>query len=184
MDAEQWKDIDGFPMYQVSNFGFIRNKKTGRILKTHMRGGGYATVSLMTREEGEATPCKLSVHRVVAKAFITNPDPHTKTWVNHKDFNRTNNRADNLEFVNPKENARYRSMMSNNTSGVTGVYLNKPTGKWMAYIRNEGKMSFLGLYTTKEEAEFVRLGAAAELFGDHAVDTSIRYGGKATIDWS
>lgn len=184
MDAEQWKNIDGFPMYEISNFGFIRNKKTGRILKVHARGGGYTVVSLMTREEGEASACKMSVHRLVARAFIPNPDPHTKTWIDHIDHNRTNNRADNLQWVDPKENARKRLMMSNNTSGITGVYFNKPTGKWMAYIRKEGKMTYLGLFDSKEEAEFMRVGAAAELFGDFAVaNNNIKVSGPATITW-
>lgn len=189
MDAEQWRNIAGFVNYQVSNFGFIRNKKTGRILKVASRGGGYTFVTLMTRIDDEATGCKLSVHRIVADAFISNPDPDTKICVDHIDHNRTNNRADNLQWATLHENARKRGIMGNNTSGITGVYFNKPTGKWMAYIRDKGKMVYLGIYDTKGEAEFVRVGAAAELYGEFATannttgDSLITRATGATISW-
>lgn len=168
MDAEQWRDICEFPTYQISNFGFVRNKKTGRILKTHNRGKGYTVTTLMTRINNEATAVHLAVHRLVAEAFVANPDPLTKIWIDHIDHNRSNNRSDNLQWVNPKENAQKRLIMRNNTSGITGVYFNKPSGKWMSYIRDNGKMIYLGIFHTKQEAEFVRIGAAAELHGDFA----------------
>lgn len=188
MDTEQWRDIPGFVNYEISNFGFVRNKKTNRILKTHMRGGGYTFTTIMSRIDDEATACKFSVHRLVAEAFIPNPNPTSKTMVDHIDHNRNNNRADNLQWVNPSENARKRGIMGNNTSGVTGVYFNKPSSKWMAYIRDKGKMMYLGIYDTKEEAEFVRVGAAAELYGDFAtanntIGDSLISRSSGTISW-
>jgi hypothetical protein len=56
--------------------------------------------------------------------------------------------------------------MKNNTSGITGVYLHKTTGKWMSYIRVEGRMRYLGLFETKEEAEWARLYEAGYQYGE------------------
>jgi len=184
MDTEQWRIVTEFPNYSVSNFGFIRNNKTGRILKFSMRKK-YCTVTLMTRIDDESTGEKVSVHRIVAKAFIPNPEPDTKPQVDHIDRNPANNRVDNLRWANNYENGRNKSIMKNNTSGITGVYLHKPTGRWMAYIRSNGKMEYLGLYDTKEESEFIRAGAAGDYFGEFAVanNTIIRSTG-ATITWA
>ena len=188
METEEWRDVADFPMYSVSNFGFIRNKKTGRILKFSVRKK-YCSVTLMTRVGDVSTAEKLSVHRIVAKAFIPNPEPVTKPKADHIDRNPSNNRVDNLRWASDTENARNKSIMKNNTSGITGVYLHKPTGRWMSYIRNNGKMEYLGLYDTKEEAEFIRVGAAADYFGDFAVANNttggagISLGGTTTVSF-
>lgn len=181
MEGEQWRDISGFVNYEISNFGFVRNKKTKRILKTHNRGKGYIFTTLMSRIDDEATATKISVHRLVAEAFVSNPDPYGKKWVDHIDHNRMNNRADNLQWVNPTENARKRGIMSNNTSGITGVYFNKAANKWMSYIRDHGKMLYLGIYATKQEAEFVRILAAGDIHGDFAMANNTT-GGVGTVN--
>jgi hypothetical protein len=178
MDTEEWRDVSGFDMYAVSNFGFIKNKETGRILKMSIRSKGYASVSLM--REGVAH--KLAVHRVVAFAFVPGHDA-VHSWTDHIDGNKLNNRVENLRWCSPTENARNRRIMKNNTSGVTGVYFNKPTGKWMAYIRTQGKMQYLGIYETKEEAEFVRAQAVATEFGEFAPTNNILRGGTVSISW-
>jgi len=173
MEEQIWRDIPGFVNYQVSSFGFVRNCKTSRMLKIHARGGGYVFCTLMNRGEGVSTPFQLSVHRLVAQVFIPNADPTTNTWVDHINHNRSDNRAANLQWVTPKQNAQKRGIMCNNTSGITGVYFNKPTGKWMAYIREDSKMTYLGVYATKAEAEFMRVSAASSMFGEFATANNV-----------
>lgn len=105
---EVWKDIKGYEgIYQVSNTGKVRSldrkvwnyNKKGRVLKMHNNGHGYYNLSLHGngKEEKHAY-----VHILVAKAFIPNPNNYEQ--VNHKDFDKSNNCVDNLEWVSRKQN--------------------------------------------------------------------------------
>lgn len=106
-DGEEWRDIIDHEDYQVSNLGRVRNAETGRILKQYWNGGrkrdGYLRVDLRTNKK----TYKLSVHRLVALAFIPNPDPENLIQVNHKDENKSNNHADNLEWCDATYNINY-----------------------------------------------------------------------------
>lgn len=113
---EVWKDIKGYEgRYQVSNTGRIKGlpidekfckKREEVILKTFMCGSGYQEVILSIH--GKRTP-KL-IHRLVAEAFISNPEG--KKEVNHKDGDKCNNNVNNLEWVTPSENqAHSRSVL-------------------------------------------------------------------------
>lgn len=97
---EEWKIIDIAPNYSISNLGSIKNNKTNRILKPKLIRG-YEYVCL---RKDNNNLCK-QVHRLVAKAFI--PNPENKPLVNHKDYNRGNNCVDNLEWVSNSENQLY-----------------------------------------------------------------------------
>lgn len=97
-----WLPVVGYEgLYQVSSDGHVRSVKTGhrRELSTkHNRFTGYDAVDL--RRDGE---CKtVSVHRLVATAFIPNPDDLPE--VNHIDEDKTNNRVENLEWVTSSQN--------------------------------------------------------------------------------
>ena len=119
---EEWRIIEEFPAYEVSNMGRIRNAKTKRILKKRMRGGARG------REYDEATLCSKGksyfryVHRLVATAFCEKPEITVKQYnletgefetveleleVNHIDENKMNNNYENLEWVTHKENMNY-----------------------------------------------------------------------------
>ena len=103
-DGESWKDIEGYEgLYQVSNRGRVANSMTGRILMQHRNNRGYMRVALC--KEGQST--LVSVHRLVAQAFIFNPNPKEFDQVNHKDENKTNNCADNLEWCDAEYNINY-----------------------------------------------------------------------------
>lgn len=81
--------------------------------------------------------------------------------LDHVDGDRTNNRISNLRECTYAENHQNRGMHSNNTSGVQGVCLFKPTGKWAAYICVNGKRINLGLFNSIEEAAAARAEAKA-----------------------
>jgi len=113
---EEWRNVVGYEgFYEVSSFGNVRSldrrirngrgfmTKTGTILKPYAGNGKlpYSQVSLCVK-------CKNStktIHRLVANAFIDNPD--RKPQVNHIDENKTNNNVNNLEWVTAKENINH-----------------------------------------------------------------------------
>ena len=95
---EIWQDIIGYEgLYQVSNLGKVRNKYM-HILKPRPDKNGYLRVRLFKGK----TVHFCSVHRIVANAFITNPNNHIE--INHKDENKTNNSVENLEWCSRQHN--------------------------------------------------------------------------------
>ena len=97
---EIWKSILGFEDYTVSNLGRVMNKH-GRIMKQSNHKQGYKLIGL---KKDKKLYCK-QVHRLVALAFIPNPD--NLPQVNHKDECKTNNCVDNLEWCDAKYNINY-----------------------------------------------------------------------------
>lgn len=103
VEAEQWRDIPGFPDYQASNRGRIRSRKSGewRLLRAtpHSRTG-YLAVSL--RVDGRYIT--RSVHRLIAMAFVGDAKGRD---VNHKNGNKLDNSLTNLEYLTRGDNHRH-----------------------------------------------------------------------------
>lgn len=111
---EIWKDVPGYEeLYQVSNLGRVKSmpktylicnranySKQTHILKQQLCKGYYA---VEFNHKGKSK--KFLVHRLVAMAFITNPD--NLPQINHKDENPKNNCVDNLEWCTRKYNLSY-----------------------------------------------------------------------------
>lgn len=107
---EQWEDIDFLDikrdLYQISNFGEVKNKVTGRILST-VKSQGYPTLQLQTINGTRKT---YYVHDLVAIKFVFNQYPKIRTVPNHLDRNRDNNCYLNLEWSTPIENNHHAIM--------------------------------------------------------------------------
>ena len=104
---EEWRTIEGFPDYEVSNTGKVKSlnfNHTGqpKLLKQNKMKLGYLQVLLWSREK--KVKGKL-VHRLVAEAFL--PNPNGFRCVNHKDEDKTNNMVDNLEWCTHQYNNSY-----------------------------------------------------------------------------
>lgn len=120
---EIWKDISGYEgLYQVSNLGNVKSMNWGGrgysknlYLKPHNKG--YLQVEL--KKDGKRK--MFVVHRLVAQAFIQNPNNFP--IVNHKDENKTNNSAENLEWCDYKYNVRYSLLLR----GIAPGEKKKPT---------------------------------------------------------
>lgn len=106
---EIWKTIEECADYQVSNFGRIRSFKydkiNGKIMKPYKTTKGYLQIDLSLDGRKRETRLHLAIHRLVAKAFIPNPD--NLPQVNHKDEDKTNNHVDNLEWCTNEYNCNY-----------------------------------------------------------------------------
>ena len=125
MVTEIWKDIEGYEnLYQVSSEGRIKNLnyfKTGKekILKGGKYGSGYLKVKLFKDGKGK----NYAIHRLVAQAFIENPD--NKPQIDHINTDKTDNRVENLRWVTNKENmnnpiTRQNCSKNNYYKGKTG----------------------------------------------------------------
>jgi hypothetical protein len=158
--TEIWKQIENYETYSVSTFGNVRNNKTGKILKGNkICKSGHLQIRLIN---GSIRSC-LQIHRLVALAFISNPE--NKEQVDHIDNNPTNNNLTNLRWATHQENCRNQQIATNNTSGVKGVFFNKQTQKWGVQINCNKIRTYLGSYNTIEEATIVRQLKANEAFG-------------------
>lgn len=103
-ETEEIKDVVGYEgLYKVSRTGIVYNAKTGIEVMQSKQNEGYLVVNI----RGKGKPRLMTVHRIVAMAFIENPD--NLPCVNHKDENRQNNNADNLEWCTHKYNVNYGS---------------------------------------------------------------------------
>ena len=112
---EVWKDVQGYEgIYQVSNFGRVKslprkvqNWNSNRFLKETILTQSVT----QSRDYPLIRLCKdgkikyVSVHRLVAMTFI--PNPNNFPMINHKDENKQNNRADNLEWCDHLYNVHY-----------------------------------------------------------------------------
>lgn len=156
---EIYKAINGYSNYEISNMGNVKNIKTGRVLKSGLSGTGYIIIRLC--KNNKAT--NHYIHKLVANAFLDNPDG--KTCVDHIDNNKTNNDLSNLRFATHLENSHNKQKGINNTSGVKGVSWHIKQKKWIAYIRIDGILVFLGYYDTIEEAKQARINKANAVFG-------------------
>lgn len=94
----KWVKIKYFTNYSVSEFGDVRNDKTGRILKQCLKKTGYVKYCL--HENGKAY--HFSAHRLVAKHFLDKVEG--KDFVNHIDENKQNNHFSNIEWCTVREN--------------------------------------------------------------------------------
>lgn len=99
---EIWKDIPNYEgLYQVSNLGNVKSVKNKKKMSLIDHGNEYLYVTFS--KDGKRK--NFYVHRLVSQAFIKDYDESKVT--NHKDYNRKNNRVDNLECVSQKDNIRY-----------------------------------------------------------------------------
>jgi hypothetical protein len=149
------EDTNGY--YLIGSDGTIKNRQ--KHLKTYIINSGYVAIKLTA---GGDRKHRL-VHRLVAQAFIPNPDE--KKEVNHIDGNKLNNNVYNLEWVSSSENKRHAldnglKIYNNPTKGLKlstaskyhNVGYDKGRNKWRAAVRLDGKTYHQKRFNTEEEA--------------------------------
>jgi hypothetical protein len=141
-----WKTVEQAPRYLVSNTGVIVNRlRVDHPLKPSKRPYGYLNASL--RIDDGISKC-FYVHRLVALAFL--PNPEHKTDVNHKDSDPSNNHVTNLEWVSRAENMAH-------ALAVNGNWLAKAPRRKSAYAATNNRSG--------ETLRFESVKAAAAHFG-------------------
>ncbi len=111
-DTEIWKPVVGYDMlYEVSDLGRVRGaiektelitgKKAGNIKRAQVNKSGYLVTLVWKNNHPQA----VKVHRLIAEAFI--PNPENKRTVNHINGIKTDNRLENLEWATHKENHKH-----------------------------------------------------------------------------
>lgn len=107
------------PEYQASNFGNLRNPN-GMVLSPFITSNGYKKINI--RRKG------YYVHRLIAETFVANP--FNSPQVNHKDGDKLNNRAENLEWVTNSENMKHIiALRGDNHTGYPTEVIEKKSGK-------------------------------------------------------
>lgn len=116
IDGETWKDIPDFDGYQISDLGRLRccrdnhGRITGiyRIIRPSVDKEGYFYMSMSKMADTPKKQYRKRVNRLVAEAFI-GPSPQPNMVVDHKDDNKQNNRASNLQWKTFAENSTLAS---------------------------------------------------------------------------
>lgn len=126
LESEQWAYIDDTDnRYMVSSLGRvlslwrvkckgISNKKL--VLEPCCDKQGYQRITIQVIEHGESKPKEFFVHRLVACAFI--PNPEGKLTVNHKDGDKCNNSQANLEWATQSENNKHAYLTGLNSNHI------------------------------------------------------------------
>lgn len=145
---EEWKPITNFPGYEVSNMGRVRSqertvtdvfrgKKRMRVISGRELSPnyvGYKRRYLAVNLHNETGAAKRYIHRLVAKHFV--PKPKEKNTVHHKDFDPSNNRASNLQWVSQKENLRLSRLHNGANPSGEKAYRAKLTQVQVTEIRS------------------------------------------------
>ena len=155
IDGEEWRSVPGFSKYEASSLGRLRGCRNKNLI-TPCKLAGYLVTSI-TNDEGKCVNVKF--HRVVALAFLANPD--CMPTVNHIDKNRHNNRVDNLEWQDQAQQMHHRrntlplpQTLKGRTIGCANLN-DLPDEEWRAIGDDSGKfISNCGRLKYKPKGKF------------------------------
>lgn len=143
--SEIWKDVVGYEdLFMISSKGNVFSKRSNKMLKQTLHVNGYYIFSTRIGGRAGKAVC-FKVHRLVAQAFISNPE--NKRTVNHIDGCKTNNNLSNLEWATHKENSKHaiennliipRKSFDNASSKLTEEDVLHIRNRYKPYCRQNG----------------------------------------------
>lgn len=149
---EEFRDVAGYEgLYQVSDLGRVKSLKRkfvkkDLILNYNNNSNRYVFLNLYKN----TIVYRISIHQLVAMAFL-NHIPCKHEWVvDHIDNNSLNNTLANLQIITHRKNTS--KDIKNKTSKYTGVNWDKDRNKWVSFIRIEKERFNLGRFETEKEA--------------------------------
>ena len=143
---EEWRIIYDYTNYSVSNYGQVRNNKTGKILKSDKNSCGYLRVKLSL---GGIKKMKF-IHRLVAIHFLPNYNNYSEC--DHINNVRSDNRYFNLHWISRSNNIRRIPKKENTSSKYKGVHFCNIENKWRTCGRLNGKFINIGYFKTEKDA--------------------------------
>lgn len=155
--TEQWKSIQICPKMKISSWGRVMGS-SGKIRKLSIKRDGRLAV--MIRVNGKLK--EFLVHRLVAEAFI--PNPNNLPQVHHRDGDYTNNRVENLEWVSIKQHWKYHT--SDKSKSKTKYILSEKQKERKKYTNH--------LLYEKKKAE--RLEYSRLYYKSHYIEKNIKKG--------
>jgi hypothetical protein len=163
-NKEIWKDIPGYEgSYQVSNYGRVKrlehiapnNIRLSEKISTQFKNqNGYMIVILSKNGEGK----KFQVHRLVAQAFL--PNPNNLPFVNHKDESRIHNNVENLEWCTAKYNSNYGTIKDRKSKNMTKAWAKKKEDGYKVITKRTVYLTYIGeTHTIPEWSEMLGIEA-------------------------
>jgi hypothetical protein len=158
MIKEEWRLIQGFDGYQVSNLGRLKSfKKSGeKILKTRINNNGYLVSTIYNKKI-----LVQSIHQLVAMAFLGHKPCGFNLVVDHINNNKLDNRVENLQIITQRKNSS--KDVKKLSSKYVGITYHKKACKWQSRILINKIRVNLGFYNTQEEASQVYQNKLKEL---------------------
>jgi hypothetical protein len=154
---EEYRIIEEFKNYSVSNLGNVKNNTTSKVLKPGFCYG-YACVSLNKKTK--------RVHILVAQAFIENP--FNKPMVDHINSIRSDNRKENLRWATVAENNANQKIRKTNTSGFKGIDFDKFSKSWVVrFPFKKFGCLYYKQFDNIDEAIIDRVCKVVKLYGEY-----------------
>jgi hypothetical protein len=149
MEEEYFVNIKGFETYSVSNFGNVKDNRTGKLITQYLNlsAGGYYHLNL----RNPSGYCGKSVHRLVGENLI--PNPENLPEIDHIDRNRKNNCCSNLRWVSKSDNQINKLYSPTTNSPYKCIHFENlntpksPYSSWRIIIKNK-KLFFSKRYKT------------------------------------
>lgn len=147
-----FKQIEGYPKYSINEKGEVKSSISGKILKPRTAGKGYLCYNLY----GENGPSNKYIHRLVAKAFL--PNPNNLPFVDHIDGDKQNNHLSNLRWTTNYQNLKYYGFDKLKRHSIEGVGVGVMAVNGDVTLKFETKSDLLRHFGYKTNQTRVKIG--------------------------